>query len=262
MMSIASVQAGAIRMKKFLLSIFVITFLLQPVAAKAETLVADLSEHLVAITTGFTGTDLLLFGSVTGEGDVIVTVHGPPEDIVVRKKDQVSGVWVNNEAMTFSHVPSFYSLAASDGAMSRVLSTVGFRHQIGAYNVRIAQPVDATKSEAAPFKEALVRNKTRMGLYTKRAARVEMRGKHLFRTMVHFPANVPTGTYRVETLLLKDGEVIAAQNTPLFVNKLGFGAQVFRIAHNSPALHGLAAIIIAAIAGLLANWVFARLSRR
>ncbi len=243
------------------LTMLLATFIVQPFSAKAETLVADLSDHLVAITTGFTGTNLLLFGSVTGEGDVIVIVHGPTEEIIVRKKSQISGVWANKESMTFSHVPSFYSLAATDGAMGRVVSTVGHRHQIGAYNVRFSSPGNVTVKEAAPFREALVRNKTKMSLYSKRPSRVEMRGKHLFRTMVHFPANVPTGTYRVETLLLKEGEVIAAQNTPLFVNKLGFGAQVFRLAHNFPALHGIAAILIAVFAGLFANWVFRKLSR-
>ncbi|WP_420546978.1 TIGR02186 family protein [Curvivirga sp.] len=236
-------------------------FIFPNLAAKAETLVADLSDHVVAITTGFTGTDLLLFGSVSDVGDVIVIVHGPTEEIVVRKKEQISGIWANKDSITFEHVPSFYSVAASPEAMSRVSSAVGRRHQIGAYNVRFDSKEDIDRQTAAPFKEALVRNKTKMGLYTKRPALVEMRGRHLFRTKVHFPANVPTGTYRVETLLLKEGTVIAAQNTPLFINKLGFGAQVFRFAHRHPALHGLAAIIIAVLAGLFANWVFRKLSQ-
>ena len=39
--------------------------------ARAQSLVADLSSHLVSVTAGFAGTDLLLFGSVVDEGDVI-----------------------------------------------------------------------------------------------------------------------------------------------------------------------------------------------
>jgi len=34
--------------------------------AVAASLVADLSNHLIAITTGFTGTDVLLFGAKEG----------------------------------------------------------------------------------------------------------------------------------------------------------------------------------------------------
>ena len=42
---------------------------LMPAAARAQALIADLSEHLIAITAGFSGTDVLLFGATEGEGD-------------------------------------------------------------------------------------------------------------------------------------------------------------------------------------------------
>jgi len=67
---------------------------------------------------------------------------------------------------------------------------------------------------------------------------------------------VPVGTYTIETLLVRDGEVVGAQTTPLFVNKEGFGAQVYRAAHLYAAFYGIAAVIIAALAGLAANWAF------
>ncbi len=44
-------------------------------APKASTLVADLSRHLVAISTGFAGTDVLLFGDTEGKGDLVVFVR-------------------------------------------------------------------------------------------------------------------------------------------------------------------------------------------
>ncbi|MEJ2563136.1 MAG: TIGR02186 family protein [Anaerolineales bacterium] len=50
---------------------------------RAVPLIADLSNHLVAITTGFSGTELLLFGAVEQEGDVVIVVKGPPADLAV-----------------------------------------------------------------------------------------------------------------------------------------------------------------------------------
>ena len=38
------------------------------VPARAEPLVADISESVVKITTGFTGTKVLLFGAIEGKG--------------------------------------------------------------------------------------------------------------------------------------------------------------------------------------------------
>jgi hypothetical protein len=68
---------------------------LVPSRAPAQPLVADLSSHLITITSSYTGTDLLLFGAVEQGGDVIVVVHGPTEPLVVRRKERVAGVWVN-----------------------------------------------------------------------------------------------------------------------------------------------------------------------
>ena len=50
-----------------------------PKKASADPLVVDLSNHLVAITTGFTGTNVLLFGAVEEEGDPDVLVRGEGE---------------------------------------------------------------------------------------------------------------------------------------------------------------------------------------
>jgi uncharacterized protein (TIGR02186 family) len=81
-------------------------------------------------------------------------------------------------------------------------------------------------------------------------------GERLFRTLVEFPANVPTGTYRATTYLLVDGRVESAQTTPLIINKAGLEAEVFDFAHNQSALYGVIAILVALVAGWLAHVAF------
>ncbi|HEX7967714.1 MAG TPA: TIGR02186 family protein, partial [Stellaceae bacterium] len=49
-------------------------------ARAAEPLIADLTSHFIAITTGFTGTNVVLFGATDGSGDVIAIVRGPEHD--------------------------------------------------------------------------------------------------------------------------------------------------------------------------------------
>ena len=72
-----------------------------------DTLVSDISESQIAITSNFTGRQLILFGAISretagltedlGDGirDVIVVIEGPKEKMVVRKKERIAGVWVN-----------------------------------------------------------------------------------------------------------------------------------------------------------------------
>lgn len=226
--------------------------------ARAEPLVADLDSHLVAITTGFTGTDVLLFGAIKDEGEIIVVVHGPKEEVTVRRKERIAGIWANRDSVVFKGVPSFYFVAASSGAELELPLSARERHQIGVENIRMQAPTDVPLNMVDVFRQALIRSKQKIHHYNVGVGEVEKRGDHLFRTTVHFPADIPIGTYTVETLLVRDGQVQSAQTTPLFISKVGLGAHIYRLAHTQSALFGIAAVLIAAIAGFTANWLFRR----
>src|SRR5947199_4177662 len=80
--------------------------------ARGDGVVADLSSHLIAITTGFTGASVVLFGATEGRGDIIAVVRGPEREAKGWRKGKVAGIWVNAESGTFSNVASCYALAA------------------------------------------------------------------------------------------------------------------------------------------------------
>lgn len=248
-------------LRRLILSrLMLVLLLIAPISLHAdEPLVADLDNHLVAITAGFTGRDLLLFGSIRGEGEVVVVVHGPKEDVLVRRKDRVAGIWMNQDSVTFENTPSFYRVATSAPSGLNLPSSALRRHQIGVHNIRMRAVEDISDADLAIFSDALLRRKIAVGHYDERPGIVERRGGQLFRTTVTIPANVPVGTYTVETLLIRNGQVEAAQTTPLFVNKEGFGSQVYRTANIHPSLYGIIAIFIAGFTGLAANWIFQKL---
>lgn len=236
----------------------VILLALLPSGAAAEQVVADLSRHLVAITTGFTGSNVLLFGTMEGTGDVIVIVRGPPADITVRRKGRVAGVWVNQEGMTFEGVPAFYAVAATRD-IDEILSGQAARtYRIGASWLRPANWERLNPDRRIAFLNALIRQRQRVGLYPPELGNVRFPGEGLFRTTVHFPANVPTGSYTVQVLVVRDGIVVGGQTTPLFVNKIGISAEVFDFAQYYSWAYGLIAIVLAAAAGWFAEWAFRR----
>ena len=72
-----------------LLPIPLLLLLAAPSAVRAEPLVADLSNHLIAITTGFTGANVLLFGATDGPGDIVAVVRGPTGRAIVRRKERL-----------------------------------------------------------------------------------------------------------------------------------------------------------------------------
>lgn len=227
-------------------------------ARAASPLVADLSQHLVAITTGFTGTEVLLFGAIEGGGDVVVVVRGPDRRETVRRKTRIAGIWVNGAEMSFDDVPAFYWVGASHDLDAIMADSVRLRHGVGADHLQF-KPVGEKLVDLAQFRKALVRNKRRQGLYGREVGKVSFLGLRLFRTRVYFPANVPTGTYKVQVFLLRDGAVASAQTTPLIISKIGLGAEVYDFAHREAALYGIIAIIIALSAGLLVGFVFRKM---
>lgn len=103
-----------------------------------------------------------------------------------------------------------------------------------------------------------MRSKTDEGLFVTEAGQVRFLGERLFRTNIRFPANVPTGTYTVDVFLVRDGEVVAAQATPLVVSKIGVGADMADIAHRYAAIYGIIAVLVAGMAGWLAGIIFRR----
>lgn len=228
--------------------------LLTAPAASASPLVADLSDHLIKITTGFTGTDVLLFGATDGPGQVIVVVRGPDHQIIVRRKERAAGIWVNGANRYFESAPSFYAVSSSAPVEKLLPLDVRRRHRIGVATLNVASA--GPDADAVEYGTALVRKLTEQGLYQRETGIVRFLGNQLFRVDLHFPANVPTGTYSVQVFLVRDGKIASAQTTPLFVSKVGAGAFIFRAAQNQPALYGLAAILIALLAGWIAATVF------
>jgi uncharacterized protein (TIGR02186 family) len=227
--------------------------------AQEAPLVADVSENLVAITTGFTGKDVLLFGATDGPGDIAVVVKGPSRDITVRRKGRFGPVWMNAESATFRDVPSFYRIASSRPLEEFAPPNLLSRFQIGMGNLRLEVENEALPAEQlAEFRQALVRLKTAEGLYDEGLGAVNTTSNRLFRTQIHFPANVPTGTYIVEVYLFRNGTVASAEIVPFNISKIGFGADVYDFAHDFAPLYGLLAIALAVAAGWAASAAFRR----
>ena len=145
----------------------------RPVAAQG--VVADLSDHLIAITTAFSGTDVLLFGALDEAGtDVAVVVRGPETDEIVRHKTRVGPIWLNTGEMTFAKAPSYYAVASSKPLEELADPGELRRHGIGTHNLgfeRMASP-RASPGEVRPFVDALIRNYADSGWVAKEQQRL------------------------------------------------------------------------------------------
>ena len=224
--------------------------------ANGDAIVADLSSHIVAISGGFSGASVMLFGATDGPGDVVAVVRGPERATTVWRKGKVAGLWVNAQSVTFTNVPSFYAVAAS-GPLDQLVSTAtASLHRIGPANLKLEAKPPVAPERAKRFAQALIAEQQRAGLFASDAGKITFLGERLFRASIVFPANVPTGTYLVEIFLVRNREVVGGQTTPLVVSKVGLDAAVFDFATREAAAYGAIAVLTAVVAGWLASLPF------
>jgi uncharacterized protein (TIGR02186 family) len=226
--------------------------------AGAQTLTADLSNHVIGITTGFVGANLVLFGTTDRPGDIIVVVRGPPTMLTVRRKEKILGVWINGSSAVFRDAPSFYAVAASHPLGDIASQDSMIKHSIGLEHVKLQPREPIPEPRLDEFRVALLKSQENIDLYRSGVGPVTFLGEHLFRSDMFFPANVPTGSYSVEVLLMSGGEVVSAQTTPLIVSRIGFSNGVFVVAHRHAVLYGIGALTFAVAAG----WASAAAFRR
>jgi hypothetical protein len=69
---------------------------------------------------------------------------------------------------------------------------------------------------------------------------------------------VANGPFLVNTLVLKDGEVVAERSEGFSVRKSGFENFVFVMSRQQPLLYGIVCVILALGTGWLAGVVFRR----
>ncbi len=232
-------------------------------AGAQQPLVADLDTHQIAIRSTFTGTDLLLFGAIEAapgkslseeeRGDVIIAVHGPTADVTVRKKSRVGPIWVNTDAVEFRDIPGFYALLSTRPLENIAPPALLRRHDLGIEQVLADTVLDQAHME---FQRALIRSRTDEGLFIEDHQGFRFVGGKLFRARISLPANVPVGTYKVQAFLIRDGQVVGAQFSPLFVDKVGVELQIFRLAHHLPWLYGLMAVLLSVLAGWATAVIF------
>ena len=222
-------------------------------------LVAELSQRRVGITTGFTGADLLVFGSterLIGEGgdEVLVVASGPPQPMVVRRKVKLLGFWVNGAAATFPQVPGFYAIAGTRPAWQMLPEDARQSGRLGLD----ALPLRARGAQGPAYRAALLELKKGEGLWVEDSAPVEVSGGRLFHARLPLPATVTPGDYRVEVLLVRDRRVIARQGLDFEVARVGAAASIATVAEGAPLIYGLVCIVLAALAGWLGSVLFRR----
>ena len=239
-------------------------------AARGERLIVSVSNHRVTVTPNYSGEELVLFGSVEkdastptsrGSYDLVVTVSGPKDDMVTRRKERKFGIWINTDYRQFLKVPGYLALFANRPFDEIAPPEVERRQQLGLNNVLLTQRVGPDYADVVPndpFRSAFVRLQRQRGLYREDTAAVTFLTPTLFRTGIPLPAEVPIGTYEVEIKLFSKGALVTRTETAFEIVKVGFEQFVATTARQNALAYGLVTAAMALLTGWLASIVFRR----
>lgn len=244
---------------KIAAALFTLLLCAMPAGAE-ESLIAGISQDVVQITSNYTGTDLTVFGAIEqppeGDiGDIVVVVRGPDTVMTVRRKDRIAGIWINNAHAKLS-LPSYY-FVGSTKPLDRIASadTLG-RYDIGLDNLRPDHVL--SDGDPTPYQAALVRAQMHNGLYVQNPSGVEMLSATLFRVKVPISARVPRGPYAVQVYLFREGTVISAQSTPLYVDQTGFERGLYDFSRDRPFAYGVMTVLLGLAMGWASTFFFRR----
>lgn len=239
-------------------------------ATQTEQIHIGISVDIVPISSDFSGRSIAVFGTVDNADPfarllnayaIAVVIRGPEQDVTVRRKERLLGIWVNRQARTYRNVPSFYAVA-SNRELDNIASEDVLREvQLGIDNLPLSLFSSGKSAFILPepeFAASLRRIRRQNGLFSENPEGVDFLGSNLFRATLQLPSNIPIGNHRVTAYLFRDGELLSSREDSFQVRKVGFEDTLFVLAHQFPFWHGVLAVIIALATGWLASVTFGR----
>ena len=224
---------------------------------KARPIISGIATNQIDIDTKFTGTQILLFGAKDNYGDVVIVVRGPEQNYMISKKDKFFGIWYNKQRMKIKNAYGYYSFFSTAGN-SKVNSKVFSDFGIGRSALKFDISGDYEDDVKNIFQAEFISNLEYKNLYSTNPHKIEFLDETLFKVMIDFPKNIPSGIYTAEIYLIDENNLEALQSIPIYVNQVGFSADIHNMAYEHPVLYGIMAVLIAVTAGWLANLFFSR----
>jgi len=214
------------------------------------SLVVDTGTDRVAVTSRFTGRELLVFGALSHPGAVVVVLRSPPSTLAITQKVRTGPIWLTGQKVTVENLPGVFEIAAS-APLDRLLSA-STRQALGldpreliAKARFVPEPSDRQRWE-----QAVLQAKERSGSFVLADRAVKITDGRLFSVRLDLPASLPLGQYSLNTYLIRDGQVLAQSKERIDVEQVGLEQWVADVAEREPWLFGVGLTLLLAALGL------------
>ena len=246
----------SLRTIKFVLAMGFLAIIL-PCRSWAVTCQA--SPSLIPITMGYHGLPVEIKGeSVPGDA-VIVKITSAPADIHLKYKGRSAGIfWMKLGTLIFKEIPGTY-LVSTSAPVAEVLSPAGREeYGIGYDALRKKATLTAEHGEIPEgdwFTQFFAFKKAEH-IYALNEGAVHVDPNGGYTLALDWPFQAQPGTYTVEVITSRNGQVTGKAEAALKVEMTGLVATISDLASNRRAVYGTIAIVVALAVGFAVGNIF------
>lgn len=229
------------------LALVAVLLLALPAFAAPQTSLT-IRPNLVAIGTSFNGAQLAINGQVPAGTTAVIRLLGEPQNRHFKQKGRALGVlWMNLKSVEIKSVPDVF-LVGNDGQ-----SGINWEHSDLGF-----QSVKGDTEE--PIFDEFIKLMEQDGYYEIEDGVVAYgnveNGQLPFTATLSIPSAMHKGVYQVEVLAVKDGQIVGRSSEELHTKLTGLPAVLSKFAFEHSLTYGIAAVIIAILAGLFMSILF------
>jgi uncharacterized protein (TIGR02186 family) len=200
---------------------------------------------------------------ITGQGnpgeEVIVKVTAAPEAIHLKYKGKAGGIfWMKLGTLIFDNLPGTYLLATS-GSIDNILSSAEQEKEaVGLKALQKQAKIKADDGElpAGDWFQEFIDFKRGEKLYSLQEGAVKVAANGTYQYTLNWPYQAPPGTYTVETITAKNGQVTGRSEAAITVQMTGIVAKLEEMSTNNRAMYGILSILVALAAGFGVGMIF------
>ncbi|WP_455481688.1 TIGR02186 family protein [Bartonella sp. B35(2025)] len=228
-----------------------------------ETIQIIVTTNTIMIDTYFDGRDLYIAGvlenidplySRQNRYDIVVSLEGQTQPIIIREKKRNAGVWINADSLIFKNAPLFYSMVTTR-EIDDITSAENYRRLGLGLSYFLLQTDEKDQTKIQTFRNEFIKLQKAKKLYNEEVGGVHFGSSTLFTAHFQLPANIPVGHYKVHAYLFRDGQFIDSAITTFEIVKAHIAYTVFYWAHEHSFLYGVIAVIVAISTGFLCRLI-------
>lgn len=237
-------------MRRFIGGALIVLALLPPISHADDTLVSQLEHGRVDITTRFTGKKVLLFGSMSSPGGVIIKVISPKQDVAISRRVKVGPVWLDSGKVVVKDTPGLLYLL-SNKPLAQLLPASEINRYGLSLKDGLAQGTSMVTGGTVPgWEDAFLRLKREKRSYREISDAVTVTHGRLFFTHLSLPAKLPIGLYKLEIYQVNQGRVVDQRTDELDVRQVRMELWISEVARKYPWSFGIVFTISAMLIGL------------